>query len=60
MSQSTDVQLQGVGSTARIITADLMCGASVIHVIDRVLLPFSTLQGNTTTTTASDVTANAG
>ena len=51
------LQVKGVGSTASVLTADVMCGQSVMHIIDTVLLPFNTTQGSTNVT--SDV-SNAG
>ncbi len=40
------VQIQGVGSAANITQADLRtCGASIVHIIDNVLLPFNPVTG---------------
>ena len=40
------MQIQGVGSSANVIQADLRtCGASVVHIIDSVLLPFNPVTG---------------
>ena len=51
------MQIKGVGSITTILQPDLMCGQSVMHIIDTVLLPFNTTQGSTNVTT--DV-SNAG
>lgn len=41
-------QLQGIGSSATILQADISaCGPSVIHIIDQILLPFKFDQGAT-------------
>ena len=40
------MQVQGVGSAASITQPDLRtCGASIVHVIDNVLLPFNPITG---------------
>merc|ERR1712176_1683389 len=37
-----EVFIEGIGSTAEVIVADIEAGNSVVHVIDAVLLPFAT------------------
>ena len=37
-----EVFIEGIGSTAEVIVADVAAGNSVVHVIDAVLLPFAT------------------
>ena len=40
------MQVQGVGSAASITQPDLQtCGASIVHIIDNVLLPFNPITG---------------
>ena len=40
------MQLAGVGSNATIIQPDLrICGTSIVHIINAVLLPFNTVTG---------------
>ena len=40
------MQVQGVGSAASITQPDLRtCGASIVHVINNVLLPFNPITG---------------
>ena len=39
-------QVQGVGSSANIVQPDLRtCGASIVQIIDNVLLPFNPVTG---------------
>jgi uncharacterized surface protein with fasciclin (FAS1) repeats len=39
LSESKGVVFKGAGSKARVVTADIKVGSSIIHVIDDVLIP---------------------